>query len=1049
MTDLTLVPAGAGAGKTTRIQRTVAGWVRDGLVAPGRILAVTFTETAASELKARIRAQLIAQGQVAEALELERAYIGTIHGLGQRLLTEHAFGAGRAPVSRLLTEAERDLLIRLQMGGCAPLQEVMGDLARFGYAWNRQTGASAEDQFRADVLRAIDLLRGLGARGQDPGVLAGALAALEAGYGARAADGAPLTEALRRAAQVLLARFPEGIAGHATSDAAIKAFRDDHARLRRAVETDALSGDWGLWQKLRVLRQSKRGAPTPEGYDALAQAVMEAAEGLLIHPGPLADARAHLSALIHGAQALLAGYDAAKRAGGLIDFADMITETEALLASRPEILAATLGEIDCVVIDEFQDTNPVQFSLLWRLARGAARALIVGDTKQAIMGFQGADPRLSGALHAACPEAVDPLDHNYRSDPRIMRFVNRLGPVLFPEGYDDLTPHRAETGVTALEALVLPGGRKDLSAPCIAAHVAALLHEGTQVTDRATGQLRPVQPSDVAVLCYTAAKASAVAKALRAQGFAVRIQADGWRSAPIIRAARAALAFVADPEDSHAALRYLTLGPARVPLEAALTLAIDGALATHAAVAPLLPLVEKAPHLTVAALLAQIIPAAGLRDWAATLEAPAQALADLARLEAEALAFDTLAADLKAAAGFHGASVQVFLGWLAAQTGRDVDRHPDAAGWSAPGIEICTWHAAKGREWPITVVAGLDYKFIARPNTLRAEFDGFDDLDAVLDHAGLSWLPDFAAPEKQAVFAEALVADDERDAARELYVALTRARDRLILALPTAPSKEKPRPERMVDLLRARSGLATTTDGTGLTICGESFPARVVMAADPDAGAEAAPDPQPVPRFGLARPHPGTPLRLWRTTPSGLLAPADAARPNLRHIALGAAVRRQRDGFDLATERGSAWHLAFRVACERPERLAEVGPATGLAPDTLAEIAAQATALRDWLLTRGFDRLHFELPLQETAPDGSEINAIIDLLAEGPEGLMIVDHKSGACPDPEARFAGYAPQLQAYAGLAARAFGKPVLGLAVNWMNEGVVSVLDREEVPV
>ncbi|ADE85045.1 UvrD-helicase domain-containing protein [Rhodobacter capsulatus] len=1048
MTDLTLVPAGAGAGKTTRIQRTVAGWVSAGLVAPGRILAVTFTEAAAAELKARIRAQLIAQDQVAEALELERAYIGTIHGLGQRLLTEHAFGAGRAPVSRLLTEAERDLLIRLQMGGCGPLQEVMGDLARFGYAWNRQTGASAEDQFRADVLRTIDLLRGLGARGASPDVLAGALAALDAGYGPRAAEGAPLTDALRRAAQALLARFPEGIADQATSDAAIKAFRDDHARLRRAAETDALNSDWGLWQKLRTLRQSKRGAPTPEGYDALAQGVMEAAEALLIHPGPLTDARAHLAALIHGAQALMAGYDAAKRAGGLIDFADMITETEALLAARPEILAATLGEIDCVVIDEFQDTNPVQFSLLWRLARGAARALIVGDTKQAIMRFQGADPRLSGALHAACPEAVDPLDHNYRSDPRIMRFVNALGPVLFPEGYDALAPHRAETGVPALEALVLPKAKKDVSAPCIAAHVAALLHEGAQVSDRATGQLRAAQPSDVAVLCYTAAKAASVAKALRAEGFAVRIQADGWRAAPIIRVVRAALALVADPEDSHAALRYLTLGPARLPLQAALTLAIDGALATHAGLAPLLSLAEDAPHLTVAALLSKIIPAAGLRDWAATLEAPAQALADLARFEAEAQAFDALAADLKAAAGFHGASAQVFLGWLAAQTGRDVDRHPDAAGWSAPGIEICTWHAAKGREWPITVVAGLDYKFIARPNTLRAEFDGFDDLDAVLDHAGLGWLPDFAAPEKQAAFAEALVADDERDAARELYVALTRARDRLILALPTAPSKEKPRPERMVDLLRARSGLATTTDGTGLTICGESFPARVVMAADPDAGAEAAPDPQPVPRFGLARPHPGTPLRLWRTTPSGLIAPADAARPNLRLIALGAAVRRQRDGFDLATERGSAWHLAFRVAAERPERLAEVGPATGLAPDTVAQIAAQAAALRHWLLAEGFDRLHFELPLQEIAADGSEINAIVDLLAEGPQGLLIVDHKSGACPYPEARFAGYASQLQAYAGLAERAFAKPVRGLAVNWMNEGEVSVLDLQEVP-
>ena len=64
----------------------------------------------------------------------------------------------------------------------------------------------------------------------------------------------------------------------------------------------------------------------------------------------------------------MAAYAEAKRQGGLIDYADMIADTEALLRSQPDILAAVVAEIDCVVIDEFQDTNPVQFALLWRLA---------------------------------------------------------------------------------------------------------------------------------------------------------------------------------------------------------------------------------------------------------------------------------------------------------------------------------------------------------------------------------------------------------------------------------------------------------------------------------------------------------------------------------------------------------------------------------------------------------------------------------------------------------------------------------------------------------
>ena len=166
MTDhLTLVPAGAGAGKTTRIQKTLAEWIEKDQVKPGRILAVTFTEAAASELRMRIRAELMERGRVDDALEIDRAYVGTIHSLGQRLLTEHAFAASRSPQSRLLSEAERDILIRLQMTHCDALQPIMQDLGRYGYKWDFLSGESAEGALRSDLLRTLDLLRGLGTIG--------------------------------------------------------------------------------------------------------------------------------------------------------------------------------------------------------------------------------------------------------------------------------------------------------------------------------------------------------------------------------------------------------------------------------------------------------------------------------------------------------------------------------------------------------------------------------------------------------------------------------------------------------------------------------------------------------------------------------------------------------------------------------------------------------------------------------------------------------------------------------------------------------------------
>ena len=145
---------------------------------------MTFTEAAAAELKSRLRGALMALGRVDDALAIDRAYVGTIHGLGLRLLTEHAFATGRSPALRLLTEAERDLLIRREAGRSPALEPVLSDLARHGYAWDRVSGRNAEEQFRARVLATVDLLRGLGARGMDPALTEAAEGAVRTLYGA-------------------------------------------------------------------------------------------------------------------------------------------------------------------------------------------------------------------------------------------------------------------------------------------------------------------------------------------------------------------------------------------------------------------------------------------------------------------------------------------------------------------------------------------------------------------------------------------------------------------------------------------------------------------------------------------------------------------------------------------------------------------------------------------------------------------------------------------------------------------------------------------------
>ena len=496
---LTIVPAGAGAGKTHRIKTQLTEWVREGLVRPDRILAVTFTEAAAGELRERIRDSLLAEGMIDAAMAVERAYVSTIHGLGLRLLTEHAFAAGSSPQPRHLSDAERDLLIRQELAHCSEFDAIKADLARYGYTFEHGRDRTMEEVFRGRVFDMIDLLRGLGDTGLEPALATEAVARLTRLYGETVSDGAVLEARLSEAASAMLRAFPEGaMNAPGLRPAAIADFRKDIANLRRVDrEPEVLASDWKLWNALRGLRKTKRGAPTPDGYDAAADAVMAAADGLLRHPGPLADAVMHLECLITGAQAILARYSARKRDLGVIDFADMIVDAERLLRHSPEVLEALLAEIDCVIVDEFQDTNPVQFALLWRLASRATRTLLVGDVKQSIMGFQGADPRLPEALIEQFSEQVDPLRQNWRSDPRIMDFVNEMGAGLFGAAYTPLEPTRQETGQPFLEVIRVSEGRASRGArpeKHMAGRIFTILNAGESVTDRHSGALREVWP---------------------------------------------------------------------------------------------------------------------------------------------------------------------------------------------------------------------------------------------------------------------------------------------------------------------------------------------------------------------------------------------------------------------------------------------------------------------------------------------------------------------------------------------------------------------------
>lgn len=1040
---LKVVPAGAGAGKTYHIQDQLTKWVRDKTVDPARILAVTFTEAAAAELLGRIRDSLLKADLIEAAFDLERANVSTIHALGLRLVTEHAFATGFTPAPRQLQSAEEDLLIRQAIAHSEALRPLAAEPERFGHAAGWDKGS--EESFRDRVLEMIALLRGLGAAGNDPSLATAACARIEQLWGHVMVDPGPARDRLAQAAQAMITAFPRGAVADGQKAAQTKDFRNDLARLRAACEPGRLDRDWALWQGLRKLRKSGRGCTTPAGYDALAEEVELAASAILTHPGPLEDAKTNLRCLILGAQEIMASYAERKRSHGVMDFTDMIIQTEAMLRERPDVLQAVLGEVDCVIIDEFQDTNPVQFAMLWRLAEHAPRTLLVGDVKQSIMGFQGADPRLCRAVEDQNPQSVSPLPNNWRSDPRIMAFVNALGPGLFGPGYHLLEPTRQETGQPAIEVLRLAEGRatrKGQKPPAhVAARVADLLASGERVVDRATGELRKVQPSDIAILCRRHAEAARYAEALRQSGLPVRIAASGWLDAQAVQVARYALALASDPSDNHAALTVLSFGPACLEPQSALTFLADGSLQDREELAPFLALATEAALMPVLDLTLRIT--ALLRPWAQRLPDPVQALADLARLEALAAEFDGSQPEVLAAAGLHGRGAKVFLAWLEARRDeRDFDRHPDPGSEAAPGIEVVTWHASKGREWPITFVCELDGKIEERPNTTRAVFNDFSDLSRVLDRAELIHTPKCVVPEIQEIFVEDRQSAAEDEARNLIYVAITRARDRLVVEwIDKSLDSDSC---TYLGLLARDTSLACSENG--LIVSGTVFPATMVPDPAGQGRDTSMSQPKPYRYFGDLSPAalPVSDLPFRRRPSSELSASPLPAALQTERIA-----QAQASGSDMsATDRGTAWHRAFRTFADRPDLADRLAAATGLAADVLAAIPLQVRAIREWSMARGCGTLLPELPLSVTHADGTETLGIVDLVAMGDSGFWVIDHKTGRASDPDARFVNYWPQLHAYAEALAAAFpGKQVLGVAVHWMEEGLMTSLPLRQL--
>jgi ATP-dependent helicase/nuclease subunit A len=405
-----LLEAGAGSGKTgVMVERYVRLVVDEG-VPPDAVLAFTFTDKAAAELRARVRAELsrraagtgAAAKRAGELLStIGGAWITTIHGFCNRVLGAHPVAAGVDPGFRVLDQPEAERAAR------EAFEAALAEFLASGDAAREETVAAYDlEGLRAVIVSIHDELRSRG--DAEPSL-----------PDPPARDPAEAIAAAIEAAGECLEELKEGDAKRAPLEEAL-------ARLTQLGPPPPLAD-------LEALRPGGTAKALAPFRDALATAIARVAEA-----GEGGRAYDHLAELL---RLHTAAFEQAKERRAGIDFEDLLILAARLL-ERSDAGQAYRGKFSHLLVDEFQDTNRLQLRLIEALKGPRAQLVVVGDELQSIYSFRHADldvfRRRREQIDADPGAELMRLSGNFRSRPEVIGAVNLLGETLLGAAYRPL-----------------------------------------------------------------------------------------------------------------------------------------------------------------------------------------------------------------------------------------------------------------------------------------------------------------------------------------------------------------------------------------------------------------------------------------------------------------------------------------------------------------------------------------------------------------------------------------------------------------------------------
>ena len=713
------VVAGPGSGKTRVLIERFAWLVEQRDVDPARVLAITFTEKAATEIKQRLISRFTARPELREAIE--RAWVSTIHGFCARLLRENAIAAGLAPDFEVLEQSAAERLAR------EAAEEALESM------FQEDPGAMRR------LLESVDL--STQDDGPQPDLARSLLEVYEAlrSSGLKELPAAPshidLWPRVRELAREILAdRRASGVHLPLLREWAISFLELPTTLSREHFRAFDGLGEINLG---RISKSSRARAAGKELKDELSAQLYQQWIGDWFF-----DLRDLLRRALTRIDAL---YREKKRGLASLDFADLEEQSIRLLEYDAAVRRDVQSRFDEVLMDELQDTNRLQWTLLDLIRR---RLFAVGDINQSIFGFRHAQPAVFAEYRDALAGAgggIDDLRENHRS---FQEILDAVGTML--DGESGIEPRRliAARGVGAqIEHIVARGDEAhDVEVAMVASRIREMVDGGY------------CDFKDVAILVRGMAAAEPFERAL--DRFEIPFLVSGGRmflEAREIRDLMMLLAALVNPLDDVATIGVLRSPLAGVGDEEIFSLGREGWLAAFEKLFGKLRVRAgfAAPDL----LLATAIDESGYADrLSERAQANIEKLLSYLRRQHRHRPLAEVVDDLEALR----------------TTQTEAEAPPADAG---DIVRIMSIHAAKGLEFKVVFVAALHRRPDARKPVI---------VFSAAEGLGVKWRNPLTG-KSQPDAAHARIVDElkraeEAEENRLLYVAMTRAEDRLILS---------------------------------------------------------------------------------------------------------------------------------------------------------------------------------------------------------------------------------------------------------------------------